>query len=66
MDNLMSKVIGIAVALLLVAVLVPVALTTLASANVTGVDDTVVTVLTILLPILAVIGIAMYFIPRWK
>ncbi len=66
MDNLMSKVIGIAVALLLVAVLVPVALTTLAGANVTGVDDTVVTVLTILLPILAVIGIAMYFIPRWK
>lgn len=66
MDNLMSKVIGIAVALLLVAVLVPVALTTLAGANVTGVDDTVVTVLTILLPIMAVIGIAMYFIPRWK
>jgi len=66
MDNLMSKVIGIAVALLLVAVLVPVALTTLANANVTGVDDTVVTVLTILLPILAIIGIAMYFIPRWK
>lgn len=65
MDNLMSKVIGIAVALLLVAVLVPVALTTLAGANVTGVDGTVVTVLTILLPILAVIGIAMYFIPRW-
>ena len=62
----MSKVIGIAVALLLVAVLVPVALTTLAGANVTGVDETVVTVLTILLPILAVIGIAMYFIPRWK
>lgn len=66
MDNLMSKVIGIAVALLLVAVLVPVALTTLAGANVTGVDDTVVIVLTILLPIMAVIGIAMYFIPRWK
>lgn len=62
----MSKVIGIAVALLLVAVLVPVALTTLAGANVTGVDDTVVTVLTILLPIMGVIGIAMYFIPRWK
>lgn len=62
----MSKVIGIAVALLLVAVLVPVALTTLAGANVTGVDETVVTVLTILLPILAIIGIAMYFIPRWK
>lgn len=66
MDNLMSKVIGIAVALLLVAVLVPVALTTLASANVTGVDEVVKTVLTILLPILAIIGIAMYFIPRWK
>ena len=61
----MTKIIAIAVALLLVAVLVPVALTTLAGANVTGVDPVVVTVLTILVPILGMIGIALYFIPKY-
>lgn len=59
MESLMSKIIAIAVGLLMVAVLVPIALTTLASANVTGVDPVVVTVLTVLLPILAIIGIAL-------
>lgn len=43
MESLMSKIIAIAVGLLMVAVLVPIALTTLASANVTGVDPVVVT-----------------------
>jgi len=62
----MEKIIAIAVGLLLVAVLVPVALTTMADANVTGVDPVVVTVLTVLLPILAIIGIALYFIPKYK
>jgi hypothetical protein len=66
MESLMSKIIAIAVGLLMVAVLVPIALTTLASANVTGVDPVVVTVLTVLLPILAIIGIALYFIPKMK
>jgi len=66
MEALMEKIIAIAVGLLLVAVLVPVALTTMADANVTGVDPVVVTVLTVLLPILAIIGIALYFIPKYK
>ena len=64
--NILAKVIEIGVALLLVAILIPIGLTTLASAVLTGVDPVVVTVLTVLLPILAIIGIAMYFIPRWK
>jgi hypothetical protein len=64
MESLMGKIIAVAVGLLLVAVLVPVALVTLANANVTGVDPTVVVVLTILLPILGIISIALYFIPH--
>jgi hypothetical protein len=65
MESLMSKIIAISVGLLMVAVLVPIALTTFmskasplhmvkAGANVTGVDPVVVTVLTVLLPILAI------------
>ena len=65
-SNILQKIIEIGVGLLLVAVLIPVALTTLAGAVLTGVDPVVVTVLEVLLPILAIIGIAMYFIPRWK
>ena len=60
----MYKIIGIAVGLLLVAVLIPVALQTLATANVTDVDPTVVTVLQVVLPILAIIAVAIYFIPK--
>jgi len=62
--EIVNKVIGIAVGILMVAVLVPIALSTLADANMTGVDDTVTTVLLVLLPILAVVGIALWFLPR--
>jgi type IV secretory pathway TrbL component len=64
--SILSKIIEIAVGLLLVAVLIPIGLTTLAGATLTNVDPTVVVVLTVLLPILAIIGIALYFIPKWK
>ena len=57
-----SRVVTIAVSILVAAVIMPVALTTLAGANYTGVDPAVKTVVTILLPILAVIGIAMLYI----
>lgn len=62
MDSLMQKIVAIAVGLLLVAILFPIALTTLADMNTTGVDPVVVTVLTVLLPILGVIAIALYFL----
>lgn len=62
--NLMYRIIGIAVGLLLVAVLIPVALQTLATANVTDVDPTVIVVLQVVLPILAILAIAIYFIPK--
>jgi len=63
-DEITNKAIGIGVSLLVIAIVIPLALRTLAEANVTGVDPTVVTILTVLLPILAIIGLALYFIPR--
>lgn len=68
--SILNKIIEIAVGLLLVATLIPVALVTMAGqqANMTshGVSSVVITVLVVLLPILAIIGLALYFIPRWK
>lgn len=63
-EEITNKAIGIGVSLLVIAIVIPLALRTLAEANVTGVDPTVVTILTVLLPILAIIGLALYFIPR--
>lgn len=62
--GLLNKVVAIAIALFIVAVLLPPALNSLANATMTNVDPAVVTVLQVLLPILAVIGIALYFMPR--
>ena len=64
MPDITSKAIGIGVGLLVIATIIPLALQTLATANLTDVDPAVATVLTVLLPILAVIGLALYFIPR--
>ena len=64
MEGMMNKIIAIAMGLLVVAVLVPVALVQLANATLTNVDPTVKTVLQILLPILAIIAVALLFIPR--
>ena len=61
-DQLLDKTIGIAIALFVAAVVLPVALVTLGNATWTGVDDTVVTIVTVLLPVLGVIGIALLFI----
>ena len=67
----------IAVSLMVVALILPISLGLLAAAGsqtvtVNGtatavntlVDPTVLTILTVLLPIIAVIGIALYYIPR--
>lgn len=63
---IVTKIMEIAIGLLIVAVMVPIGLTTLAGATLTGVDPTVQTVLLVLLPILAILGIALYFMPRMK
>jgi len=62
MSALLDKVVAISVGLLVAAILMPVALVTMANATFTGVDNTVVIVMTILLPVLAAIGIALYFL----
>ena len=58
-----GKIIGICVGLLVAAVVLPLALVTIADVNVTTWGATG-TVFSILLPILAAIGIALYFLPR--
>jgi len=73
-----SNVILIAISLIVIAIILPIGLAYIGNAgNVTvtmpngsvvalvdAVDPAVITLLTILLPILVVIGIIMYFIPR--
>lgn len=61
--DILKFVIAIAIGLFVTAVLLPPALLSLADANVTGVDPAVVTILQVLLPILAVIAIAIAFLP---
>lgn len=63
MSRLLNAIIGAGVGLLVAAIVLPIALTTMADANMTGVDATVVTVVTILMPILCAIGIALRFLP---
>lgn len=62
--KLLNKVIAVSVGLLVLALIFPIALNTLANATMTNVDPTVVTVVTVLVPILAAIGMALYFLPR--
>lgn len=61
-----SRVISIVLALFVAGVLLPTALVAIAGGNYTGVDPAVQTIATILLPVLAVIAIAMIFIKTKK
>lgn len=58
---LIEKIVGIAIGMYVVAAIMPSALVSLAGANLSGVDPAVVTILQVLLPILATIGIALVF-----
>ena len=62
--NLMERVIAIGMSLIMIGVLIPVGLQLIANANMTGVDEAVATVFTVLVPILAVVAIIMYFVRR--
>jgi len=62
--EILNKIIAVSVGLLVLALIFPIALNTLANATMTNVDPTVVTVVTILVPVLAAIGLALYFLPR--
>jgi drug/metabolite transporter (DMT)-like permease len=62
--EILNKIIAVSVGLLVLALLFPIALNTLANATMTNVDPTVVTVVTVLVPVLAAIGVALYFLPH--
>jgi len=55
-----DKVIGIGVALVLIGVLFPLGLGLIANATLTNVNASVKTIFTVLLPILAIIGAAIW------
>ena len=63
MSRLLNGVIGAGVGLLMAAIILPIALNTMADANMTGVDAAVATVVTVLMPILCSVGIALRFLP---
>lgn len=58
----LHKIVGVAVGLLVAALLMPVALNSIANATLTNVDAAVITIFQVLLPVLAVIAIAIYFL----
>ena len=59
--SIIEKIIAIAIGLYVVSAIMPSALVALAGANLTDVDDGVVTILQVLLPLLGVIAIAFVF-----
>jgi len=61
-ESVVGRIVGIAIGIFVVATIIPVALVELAGANLTGVDPAVTTILTILLPILSVVAIALMFL----
>jgi hypothetical protein len=60
--GILGKVVAVSIGLFVAAIILPTALTTMAGANVSGVDPSVVIILQVLLPVLAVIAVAMYFL----
>lgn len=52
------------IALVIVAVMIPMGLVMISEANLTGVSSTVATVFTVLFPILAILGLALKFMPQ--
>jgi H+/gluconate symporter-like permease len=62
-NGIIKFVVAIAIGLFVAAVIVPPALQQIATSNMTGVSTSVTTIFTILLPILAVVAIAIAFLP---
>ena len=64
--DVIEEVILVVIAFFVAAILLPPALTQLYTASTTGWNSAVVTVVEVLLPILAVIGVALYFMPKLR
>lgn len=62
--NMVDKIIGIAIALLIVAIVFPIALDELAGMDTSLWEPAVATLMTVLLPVLAVIGIILHITRR--
>lgn len=58
-----NAVVYLSVMFLLVAILTPIAMNEIVAANTTGWQSSVVTIFNVLLPILFIIGMALYFVP---
>ena len=61
-----GTIVMLAVGFLLVAILTPIGMTEVVGANTTGWASSVKTIFTVLLPILYIIGVALYYIPKGK
>lgn len=61
-EGMTGRIIGIAIALFIAGVIIPSALVTIANSTLTGVDPSVQTMFTVLLPIMAVVGIILMFV----
>lgn len=61
-EGMTGRIIGIAIALFIAGVIIPSALVTIANSTLTGVDPAVQTMFTVLLPIMAVVGIILMFV----
>ncbi len=61
--NPLRYVMLMGMALIVTAVLVPMGLQLIAEANLTGVNATVATVFTVLLPIMVILGLALAYMP---
>jgi len=62
----MGAVVILVVALFVVAILIPPALQQIYGANTSGWNSAVITVFQVLLPVLAIIGVALYFFKEVK
>lgn len=62
--GILNKVVELSIGLFIAGVMIPIGLQAIATANITGVNATVATVFTLLLPILAIIGLVLYFVPK--
>jgi hypothetical protein len=63
-ESLVNKVVGVSIGLFVAAIILPVAIVTLANVSWYSTNTAVKTMATVLLPVLAVIGIALYLIPH--
>ena len=62
----LRKILGAAIGFFLVAILFPIALLAVADANTTGWNASTITIFQTVLPIIAVIGVAVSFLPEIK